>query len=238
MESKNTGAGCLSALILFAIIGAIVYFFIPHYDCIKMTADGSVHCSCEFSTNDEWNKFKDNTSGQHHDGWDAVVFPNGVNPCDTLKKVQENLKKAFPNLYDKNKTDNNDDHIGEAMDTTEKAKSDLNNRLIEKSGQVKNLPNSQLWQNGEKVFCEGQGLWKIAVTIKGDSIFLASYPTEKNTNYKDKFHPTTIDTGIIRNNDIYVTIEGQQSKTIYRYVESVLYQANTEDGYNYYSECR
>ena len=85
MNSNIRGLIALGILIL--CFGGCFYYFYKQPDCIKITADGSVHCSCEFNSRSEWNKFKDNTKGLNHDGWEAVGFANGYDPCKAIKEA-------------------------------------------------------------------------------------------------------------------------------------------------------
>lgn len=67
---------------LTIVIGIFILFFGGCYyliesnvgaTCIRMTVDQSVKCECDFNSNDEWQKFKDETSGYKGDGWESVI---------------------------------------------------------------------------------------------------------------------------------------------------------------------
>ena len=234
MDAKNKNAGCLSFLIVTAIVAAILYFFVPHYDCIKVKIDGSVHCSCEYSTNDEWNKFKDNLNGQHNDGWEAVTFRSGYNPCDTFKKIQANLKKAFPEAPDYS------DSVGTAMDTSNMVKLQTvhTTPVSQQVQNIEDLPNTPIWKDGTKIFCDDSQLWKIAVARRKDSLFISTFPGANNKSYTNYDVPVIVDTGLIKGGDIYTHNQNGFSNTKFRYVKGTILQANTEGGFNHYPECQ
>ena len=55
--------GCLVALLLFgSLVGIMYYLQSGSPDCIR-TIDGAVRCECEFSSSDEYSKYKKETHG-------------------------------------------------------------------------------------------------------------------------------------------------------------------------------
>jgi hypothetical protein len=67
---------CAMLLVLILTMFAGCYFILNSgSDCIRTLPDGAIRCECDFKSNDEWDKFKENTKGS----WESVSMD--TDPC-------------------------------------------------------------------------------------------------------------------------------------------------------------
>jgi|GEM_PF-1422874 len=82
-ENDQKIKGCLVALVLIAIATFGIYLAVEltgsDQDCIRMGANGAVKCKCDFRSPEAFQKFKEDTKGLNHDGWEAVAVEG--DPC-------------------------------------------------------------------------------------------------------------------------------------------------------------
>jgi hypothetical protein len=102
---------------------------------------------------------------------------------------------------------------------------------------TKTVVKSAFFQ-GTRKFCTSDDSWNYMVTIKGSTITVRLYPGASNEIHKNKSLAKETFTGYIKDDKIYVKVDGEYSSTEFKLKDNILYRANYEDGYNDYQQCR
>ncbi|OQP44182.1 hypothetical protein A4H97_33570 [Niastella yeongjuensis] len=93
------------------------------------------------------------------------------------------------------------------------------------------------WFTGTRKFCGEGDYWYYLVNISDKSITLISYPGTKNDHYKNKSQALYKINGYIQGNKIITNDPPEYRAPRFKYENGILYELNSEGGYNDYKEC-
>jgi hypothetical protein len=94
------------------------------------------------------------------------------------------------------------------------------------------------WFKGERKFCGEGDYWYYLVTISDNNITLISYPGTKNDHFKNKSQALYKISGQIEGNKIITNDSPEYKAPRFKYENRILYELNSEGGYNDYKECK